>query len=240
MKTYTKQFAFQTKSINKETATLVGVFSTGDVDRHGEIVDQKSWLLDSYMQNPVVLWSHNHDEPSIGKTEALYINADGNLEGIMKFAVNENPKAKIIFDLFAGEYMKAFSVGFMSGEYDQREDGVVVLKQNNLFEISAVNVPANAMALAKSKGIDVQLLEEKEGRVLSKKNRTVVENAVTALNELLSADITEDKSGEIKSTDNGKVLEKKVSAPTDRRRKALTLLNKAIRTLYKEQRLSNK
>lgn len=232
-----KTFGFETKSIDKDNATLVGVFSTGDVDRHGEIVDQKSWILDSYMQNPVVLWSHNHDELAIGKTETLYINPDGNLEGVMKFAVKENPKAKIIFDLFVGGFMKAFSVGFMSGEYDQREDGVVILKQNNLFEISAVNVPANAMALAKSKGIDVDLLEEKEGRVLSKKNRTVVENAVTALNELLTADTTEDKSGEIKSTDNGIVLEKKASVPADRRRKALTVLNKAIRSLYREQRL---
>lgn len=232
-----KTFGFETKSIDKDNATLVGVFSTGDVDRHGEIVDQKSWILDTYMQNPVVLWSHNHDELAIGKTETLYINADGNLEGVMKFAVKENPKAKIIFDLFVGGFMKAFSVGFMSGEYDQREDGVVILKQNNLFEISAVNVPANAMALAKSKGIDVDLLEEKEGRVLSKKNRTVVENAVNALNELLQADTTEDKSGEIKSTDNGIVLEKKASVPADRRRKALTVLNKAIRSLYREQRL---
>lgn len=232
-----KTFGFETKSIDKENATLVGVFSTGDVDRHGEIVDQKSWILDSYMQNPVVLWSHNHDELAIGKTETLYINPDGNLEGVMKFAVNENPKAKIIFDLFVGGFMKAFSVGFMSGEYDQREDGVVILKQNSLFEISAVNVPANAMALAKSKGIDVHLLEEKEGRVLSKKNRTVVENAVIALNELLQADTTEDKSGEIKSTDNGIVEKQKASVPADRRRKALTVLNKAIRSLYREQRL---
>lgn len=238
MKTYTKQFGFQTKSIDKDNATLVGIFSTNDVDRHGEIVDQKSWNIDTYMQNPVVLWSHNHDEPSIGRTETLYINPDGNLEGVMKFAVNENPKAKIIFDLFAGGYMKAFSVGFMSGGFEHRDDGVTILKDNSLFEISAVNVPANAMALAKSKGIDVQLLEEKEGRVLSRKNRAIVENAVTALNEILSADITEDKSGEIKSTDNGEVLQKKVSAPTDRRRKALTVLNKAIRTLYREQRLS--
>ncbi len=238
MKTYTKQFAFQTKSIDTENATLVGVFSTGDVDRHGEIVDQKSWIIDTYMQNPVVLWSHNHDEPSIGKTETLYINADGNLEGIMKFAVKENPKAKIIFDLFAGGYMKAFSVGFMSGAYDQRDDGVIILKENNLFEISAVNVPANAMALAKSKGIMVELLEEKEGRVLSKKNRTVVENAVNALTELLNTDTAEDK--DIKSTDNGISIEKKASVPADRRRKALTVLNKAIRSLYREQRLSGK
>ena len=60
-----KTFGFETKSIDKDNATLVGVFSTGDVDRHGEIVDQKSWILDTYMQNPVVLWSHNHDELAI-------------------------------------------------------------------------------------------------------------------------------------------------------------------------------
>jgi len=68
--------------------------------------------------------------------------------------------------------MKAFSVGFSSGKYDVVEDQVI-LKDNTLYEISTVSVPANAMALAKSKGLNVQALEDKFLEV----DKTTRENA---------------------------------------------------------------
>lgn len=152
--------AFKPKEINEEQHTLRAVFSTGDVDRHGEIVDQKSWLLDNFMKNPVVLFGHDHYSPPVGMITGLGYNSDGNLEGTVKFAADEYPFAKVIWNLYKGGFMKAFSVGFSSGHVDIIDDQIV-LKDNELFEISTVAVPANAMALAKSKGIDVKPLDEK-------------------------------------------------------------------------------
>jgi len=59
--------------------------------------------------------------------------------------------------------MRAFSVGFENKvvEFDQEND-TIILKENELYEISCVNVPANAMALAKTKGINTQSIEELE------------------------------------------------------------------------------
>lgn len=151
---------FTPKEINEQNFTIRAIFSTGDVDRHGEIVDQKSWILDDFMKNPVVLFGHDHYSPPVGKIVGLGYNSDGNLEGEVKFAAEEYPFAKVIWNLYKGGFMKAFSVGFSAGKVDIVDDRVI-LKENTLYEISTVGVPANAMALAKSKGLNVQALEDK-------------------------------------------------------------------------------
>jgi hypothetical protein len=112
-----------------------------------------------------------------------------------------------------------------------------------LFEVSTVNVPANQMALAKSKGIDTTPLEkhlnieaiEKEGRVLSAKNRTAVENAVAALNQVLEAD-----QGKTLSNDTA-VQPQKVETPRSKgvtHKSSAKLINQAVRALLQAKRIS--
>ena len=172
MKIKYSNLVFKPKEINEEQHTIRAVFSTADVDRHGEIVDQKSWILDDFMKNPVVLFGHDHYSPPVGMITGLGYNSEGNLEGTVKFAANEYPFANVVWNLYKGGFMKAFSVGFSSGKYDVVEDQVI-LKDNTLYEISTVSVPANAMALAKSKGLNVQALEDKFLEV----DKTTRENA---------------------------------------------------------------
>ena len=146
-------------SINKENSSLIGIFSTEDEDRHGDIVRQ-DWDLKSFKKNPVVINSHQYFDATevIGKVEDIKVNEDKQLEGKIKFAAEENPKAKIIFDLYAGGFLNAFSVGFIPKQFD---DKGTILK-SELLELSTVSVPANAFALAKSKGIDVDTLYKGE------------------------------------------------------------------------------
>ena len=157
--------------------------------------------------------------------------------------------AAVMYALYVGGYMRAFSAGFENTdiEYDQEND-TIILRKNKLYEISCVNVPANALALAKSKGLDVTPIEdhnkkmaeslanqqrivqkllsyEKEGRVISKKNRTLIEDAVNyaqnmikSLKELLSADDEEKKieptQTEVTSTDKSQeIVTPKVETP---------------------------
>lgn len=167
MKIKYSNLVFTPKEINEEHHTIRAVFSTSDVDRHGEVVDQKSWLLDDFMKNPVVLFGHDHSQPPVGMITGLGYNSDGNLEGEVKFAATEYPFAKVIWNLYKGGFMKAFSVGFSSGKVDIVDDQVI-LKENTLYEISTVSVPANAMALAKSKGLNVEPLETKLAAELAK------------------------------------------------------------------------
>ena len=152
---------FSAKAIDEANYIIAGVFSTGDTDRHGEVVDQTGWDLKEFWENPVVLFSHDHYQPAIGKVIKIGINAEGNLEGEIQFAAKEYEFANTIFQLYKGGYMRAFSAGFINDEeiYDKVRD-VTILKKNRLLEMSAVNVPANALALAYAKGINIDSMRE--------------------------------------------------------------------------------
>ncbi len=115
------------KGVNDENYTIRGVFSTADEDRHGEIVDQKTWQLDDYLKNPVILFAHDHNQPAIGKATNLFFNESGNLEGEIQFAAKEYEFANTIFKLYKGGFMRAFSVGFQNEvvEYDEGENKVM-------------------------------------------------------------------------------------------------------------------
>lgn len=144
------------KKVDKDEATIDGVFSTNDVDRHGDIVHQK-FNLKEFKANPVVLNSHNYRDATevIGKVTKISVK-EGKLQGQVKFAVDENPKAKTIFDLYAGGFLNAFSIGFIPEEFNEKGE----ITKSSLLELSTVAVPANAYATAKSVGIDVDALDD--------------------------------------------------------------------------------
>ena len=160
-------------SIDKDNSSLTGIFSTEDEDRHGDIVRQ-DWDLKSFKKNPVVINSHQYFDATevIGKVENIKVNEDKQLEGKIKFASEENPKAKIIFDLYAGGFLNAFSVGFIPKQFD---DKGTILK-SELLELSTVSVPANAFALAKSKGIDVDTLYKGEEKKTEEEDEEEIED----------------------------------------------------------------
>lgn len=159
-KTY-MQLPVTVKGVNVETASLEAIFSDEKEDRHGDTVVQDGWDLKSFKKNPVILNSHNYNDAAevIGKASNLKIE-NKKLTGKIIFAVNENPKAKIIFDLYAGGFLNAFSVGFIPKDF--KEDDYFTITSAELFEVSAVSVPSNARALAKSKGIDLGALEDED------------------------------------------------------------------------------
>lgn len=158
-------FPVEVKGVNKEKGTLEAIFSTQDVDRHGDIVMQDGFDLKNFNKNPVILNSHNYYDATevIGRASNVRVE-NKKLQGTITFAIAENPKAKVIFDLYAGKFLNAFSVGFMPKKFKENKDGSRdwgVIEEAELLEVSAVSVPANARALAKQKGIDVDILEVK-------------------------------------------------------------------------------
>ena len=165
------------KKAEEETSSIEAVFSTEDKDRHGDVVKQ-AWDLKAFKKNPVIVNSHNYFDASevIGKASKIAVK-DGKLEGKIDFAVEQNPKAKIIYDLYAGGFLNAFSVGFIPKDFSPKGE----ILNSELLEISAVSVPANAMALAKAKGIDVDLLNDQYEK--SKKRRRSEPEVIGELTE---------------------------------------------------------
>lgn len=159
----------EVKAIDKQNFRLTMVASTQDVDRHGDTVMQAGWDLGPFSKNPVILNSHNYYDATevIARAENTRIEGKGKKAKLVQewvFAVNENPKAKIIFDLYAGKFLHASSVGFIPRKFAENPDGSknwYVIEEAELLEVSAVSVPANGAALlAKSIGVDLKQLEE--------------------------------------------------------------------------------
>lgn len=141
--------AIQLETSFKKSITQKGkfysVFSTNDVDRHGEIVEQ-NWKLKNYKKNPVYLDSHNYEsiERIIGRVDKLKVK-DNQLQGEIIFAL-ENPLGRLAYDLAEGGFLRASSVGFIPLKFD---DDKQIILEAELLEISAVVVGANSEALLK-------------------------------------------------------------------------------------------
>lgn len=174
-KLHYKDLQFTLKEVNEEENSIRAVFSTSEVDRHGEQVDQTTWILEDYLLNPVVLFAHQHNQPVVGRVTSIGINQDGNLEGTVQFAAKEYDFANTLWQLYKNKYMKAFSVGFMPEDVefktDESGEEVPVLRNNRLYELSTVPVGAAARALAKQKGIDLTPVEDISG--IEKKDEEV-------------------------------------------------------------------
>lgn len=158
----TYEAALRLKAVDKAKSVVTFVFSTDGQDRHGDIIVQ-NFDLKNFLGNPVFINSHRYGDATevIGRVNSIrkIVSASGSQhEGEVEFAVDANPKAKVIFDLYAGGFLHAVSIGGIPLEFDAKGN----ITKLELLEVSAVAVPANAEALAKQKGIDTSVLGKAE------------------------------------------------------------------------------
>lgn len=130
---------------------IAGMASTNNADRVGDVIENKAWAkggLDNYLNNPVILFNHDYNQP-IGRAIELS-TTDNGLQLKAKIAKS----AGHVGDLIKEGVLGAFSVGFQvkDAEYMTETDGYKI-KDAELLEVSVVSVPANQAAtfsLAKS------------------------------------------------------------------------------------------
>ena len=142
---------FQTfiKSVNDatDTGTFEMVISTDNIDRHGEIVDQKGIDFTNYMTNPVVLWGHNHNQIPVGVTDEIYTRVVGSqVQTVAKGRFAPHEFAQTLRQLFDAGMLKTSSIGFIPLEHNGN-----VITKSELLEWSFVSIPANPYALALGK-----------------------------------------------------------------------------------------
>jgi HK97 family phage prohead protease len=137
------------KSIDSEKKTISGYISTFAWDRDGERFVKGAWDFSNYLNNPVVLWSHDISQLPIAKNVALNEDEFGVL-ATSEFD-QRSQKAQEIFSLFERKFLNAFSVGFMRKDFKIEDIGGgrqgLAITKAELFEYSAVSVPANPGAL---------------------------------------------------------------------------------------------
>lgn len=141
-----------TKALDAKSRSVEAVISSETIDGHGEIIDQASWRLERFRQNPVVLYQHDR-YTVVGRADNVRL-VDGSLHARIVFATTT--QADEVFTLFRDGAMRAFSVGFRAGRIEKaivagRE--IRRLLDCELFEVSAVSIPSNPDAVVKHKSL---------------------------------------------------------------------------------------
>jgi HK97 family phage prohead protease len=166
------------RAVREVEREVDAVASTEAVDSYGEIV-RANWDLDRYLDNPVILWAHNRleDRLPVGRAKNVRVE-DGQLLMTVVFdAVTEFDEQ--VFQKYVSGTLKGFSVGFNPRSIRVEKlngEEVVVLDDNELFEVSCVPIPSNPEALAKAR---IRALEEARVRA-AEANRVAASSAASA------------------------------------------------------------
>jgi hypothetical protein len=147
--------ASEVKVISEKEMRLGATISTNSPDRANDTIQQDGWDFKDYMNNPVVLWAHNYDHPSIGKNLSMDVRrGPGDFQALdaeTEFA--PTAFARDIFSLYAGGYQRAFSVGFMPKEFEYIKDEEEHIlgfdfQAHSMLEYSACPIGMNAEAVS--------------------------------------------------------------------------------------------
>lgn len=148
----------EVKAVDEGERTIRGVATTPAVDRIGDIIDP----LGVKFENPLpFLWQHFHDAP-IGTVEFSQPTKTGvnfiarlpliEEEGNLRDRINE------AWQSIKAGLVRAVSIGFRPLEYAFIDNGGIRYDQIEVYELSAVTIPANSEALITSvKSIDAAL-----------------------------------------------------------------------------------
>lgn len=139
MTLYTKA----TVKASKE-ADFMAVASTSAEDRHGEVVSVDGWDIKAFQKNPVLLWAHDHSQPAVGHATKVWVEGTGKRAKLMiEGVINEATElSRAVKELVKGGVIKTMSVGFQAKEMEGN-----TFTEQELLEVSFVNVPANSQAM---------------------------------------------------------------------------------------------
>lgn len=146
------------KEVDRENRVVRAVTSTQQVDRHGDIIMQRGWRLETYRSMPRFLLNHDFDGQPLGKSiheEVVLDSGTPMMVQHLEFAPADiSPLAETYLRFYAGKFLDSFSVGFNPINVDPVTDpekrsslglgrfGVVYL-DSELLETSSVVIPAN-------------------------------------------------------------------------------------------------
>ncbi len=156
-----KDLDFEIKAVgDPQDRVLEFVGSTAQVDRYGDVIEVEGWDLKNYKKNPVFLWAHDYRQPPVGKALKVAKTDQGLLFHVKFATAEEYPFADTVYKLYQGGYLRATSVGFQDLEREPitdkegKQTGWRFMK-HELYELSAVPVPANpnALIMAVQKGV---------------------------------------------------------------------------------------
>lgn len=128
---------------------IKGFANTSDKDRIGDVVLPSAFKnsLAEYMENPVILFQHNWDKV-IGKCIKAEIIEEGEMKGLyIEVEISGATDVSDVKTKILEGSLKTFSIGYNELDADFNEtEGVNVVKELELLEISVVTIPCNPKA----------------------------------------------------------------------------------------------
>lgn len=137
----------EVKSVDEGRRIIRGIATTPTVDRVGDIIDP----MGVKFSNPLAfLWQHRHDQP-IGTVKFDKPSAKG-IEFEAEIASTDEPgtlkdRLDEAWQSIKAGLVRAVSIGFRPIEYSFMDNGGIRFSETEVFELSAVTIPANADAL---------------------------------------------------------------------------------------------
>lgn len=162
-----KRIVGRVKGVSVEDRTVEAWVTTSDLDRDGEIVESRAFEehIEAFNANPMFLWMHNPHAAPLGKVAQLDLH-DDKIGALIEFrdsderVGSDGPSPNAALQMYADQTLTSFSIGFRVHEYKaghKREDGTREpsrITKAELYEVSAVTVPANPKARVKLAGIE--------------------------------------------------------------------------------------
>jgi HK97 family phage prohead protease len=149
------------KSVDEERRTFRGMATTPTPDRVGDIINPKGVKF----KNPLpLLWQHKHDQP-IGQVTFETPTAKGiPFEATIPNVVEPGPlqdRVNTAWGEIKYGLVRATSIGFMpTADYERNDKGGLTFPEVEVFELSAVTIPANSEAvITQIKSIDAAYRE---------------------------------------------------------------------------------
>jgi len=157
------------KGIDLDSGIVPFVLSERMVDHDSEVIEPEGIELGIFEKNPVFLWAHDmRGRPPIGRVmpESLK-KTKQRLTGKVKFDIENDPFAAMVFQKYANGFLNAGSIRFIPTDFSDKavlpgQKGATITK-SILLEFSSVAVPANPAALAQ-KGFTDDLDADERGK----------------------------------------------------------------------------
>jgi HK97 family phage prohead protease len=149
------------KAVDEDKRTVRGIATTPTVDRVGDIIDP----MGVKFQNPLAfLWQHRHDQP-IGSVKFDKPTKDG-ITFEAEIAKTDEPgtlkdRLDEAWQSIKMGLVRAVSIFFRPIEYAFMDNGGIRYSETEVYELSAVTIPANSDALITTvKSIDAALRKD--------------------------------------------------------------------------------
>jgi HK97 family phage major capsid protein len=228
-----KQFSVEIKVAND--GKLQAIVNSGQLDRHGEVLDMKGLDIKTYMTNPVLAYSHDYQKMSVGRTDKLTKTREGKLVADFVFAtdVEGYDLPKILDQLYRKKYQFAFSIGFIPQEMQGN-----TYTKSTMIEFSPVLIGADAQALlkAKSKSLTNPTLRGGENMKLTKEQIKSMlkgnpETTFESMKEMADEDVYDAAKAELEAETKAALDAEKAKTQTDEVVKKIDELTKQLTTL---------